>query len=160
MFGAIIGAVASYASSYGLWYAQANHSYKEGVKQSREDLIVETAEVLSNAPRVNGIVEAGLRQAAAGQAVQAVCIAAKMKGEVVDACNDDADYSFIEKFEKDVFTYTAKYQKVKSLSMIYFCDRTNSKFDALESKIAWWKIDQKEIEELLAAMHVEYKCNL
>ena len=159
-FGALIGALASYASSYGLWYVQAKYSYKEAVKKSREELIVEAADILAHAPRIKGIVKAGMMQAMAGNAITNICLAAVMRGEEIESCKKGVDYSFIEKFEKDIFIYTAKYQKLKNLASIYFCNKTNEKFQQFDSKIAWWEISQNETKALLKAMHSEYTCKL
>lgn len=156
----VLGAIIGYATSFGLWYAQTNHSFEEGVKKSREDLIVEVADVLSHAPRINRIIEIDLMQVAPGKPIRRICLAAELRGEKLDSCQDGADYSFIKKFDKDIYIYTAKYQKLKSLSFIYFCGKTNAKFQDFDSKIPWWEISQTETKELLTAMHSEYTCNL
>ena len=158
--GAIIGAVTSYVSSYGLWYAQADNNYKEGVKKSREELIVEAAELFSYAPRIDGIVKAALLQTAVGEAIQNVCLAAKMRGETIESCDKDIDSSVIDKLGNDVFVYSARFEKLRNLTFLYFCNKTKNKFENLGKTKAWWEIKPNEAKEVLTTMHIEYKCQL
>ncbi|MES9926068.1 MAG: hypothetical protein ABW152_18480 [Candidatus Thiodiazotropha endolucinida] len=160
VIGAIIGAAASYVSSYGMWHAQADHSYKEGVKKSREQLIIEAAELFAFAPRINGIVNAALLQSAAGQTISNVCLSANMRGEVIESCNKEIDYSVLNIFGDDVFTYNARFEKLRNLTFLYFCNETKSKFVALDKTKAWWELTSNEVNEVLKTMHSDYNCKL
>ncbi|PUB83810.1 MAG: hypothetical protein DBP01_15380 [gamma proteobacterium symbiont of Ctena orbiculata] len=160
LIGTIIGAATSYASSYGLWYAQQDHNYKEGVKKSREELIVEAAELFAYAPRIDGIVKAALLQSVVGQTIQNVCLSAKMRGETIESCNKDIDYSVINEFGDNVFIYNARFEKLRNLTNLYFCKKTKLQFERLGKSKAWWEIKSNEVNDILATMHSEYNCKL
>ena len=158
VLGVIIGGLVSYFSNYTMWKMQSDYQFKKNVKDSRENLIVEAADLFSYAPRIKSIVDVSLLQANAGNAMNKLCMSAAMLGKEIESCQKPIDYTFIERFGEKVFEYNTRFQKLSNLLPIYFCDKTIERIEQLQIDKPWWEIDSDESKDILSVMHREYQC--
>lgn len=160
LIGVVIGGIVSFFSSAGLWVTQSSYENDVAIKNKREELIVETADIFSRAGRINGLIHGHILQIAASNKITNLCISMAIQGKESKACDENIDYNIMNEFNKEIFEYTAKYQKLYNLIPLYFCEKTKFKFENIESKKSWWEITPKETAEILKIMHQEYECNL
>ncbi len=156
----IVGAVLSFLSGIGLWITQSSYEHENSIKDRREELIVETADVFARAGRIKGLVHGHLLQITTSNAISSLCISLKMQGKESEECNKEIDYSVMNEFNKEIFEYNAKYIKLKSLIPLYFCEETKKKFYSIEANASWWDVTPEKTMEILNVMHREYECNL
>lgn len=155
----IVGVTMGFGSSFGLWHIQSSHSHETKVKNKREELIVETADLFARAGRIKGLIHGHMLQIATSNAITSLCLSMQLQGKDSKECSKNIDYKIMNDFNKEIFEYSAKYQKLKSLIPLYFCEETISQFNSVEMKEGWWEITSKKTAIILKAMHQEYECS-
>ncbi len=160
IIGVIVGAFLSFFSGIGLWYIQSNYKYRNSIKDRREELIMEVAEIFARAPRIKGLIYGHALQVSAATTLSSLCLSLSMQGKIAKGCDKKIDYEIMNKFNDEIFEYQARYMKLRNLVEIYFCKETIEKFKKMESQKAWWEITPKEASSILKSMHKEYDCNL
>ncbi len=156
--GVVIGVALSFCTSYIQWKIQSSYKNETEIKNKREELIIETADLFARAGRIKGLIHEETMQIVTNNSLSSLCISTLLQGKESKNCTTNIGYKTMNALNKEIFEYSARYQKLKALVPLYYCEATEKQFMKIEQEKGWWDITPKKVALILKTMHNEYEC--
>ncbi|TBR41368.1 hypothetical protein CBF23_009925 [Marinomonas agarivorans] len=156
--GVILGAVISVGGAWVNTSIQESGVESRHIREKQSKIISDMATILAQAGRTKGLVYGHYIQLAAAGQINKLCINGAIVGSPPKNCDLNKVNKQMNEFNKEIFQSTAKFQSVRSLANIYFCDKTQGSLAREPFATNWWEASNEQVANLLNNMRVEFGC--